>query len=44
MIMIIIIRTKFIPLAFADIFYPDGPATVEHTHQNAGTTPDQFVF
>ena len=24
--------------------FPDGPATVEHTHQNAGTTPDQFVF
>merc|ERR1712172_397090 len=22
----------------------NGPATVEHTHQNAGTTPDQFVF
>merc|ERR1719206_924219 len=22
----------------------NGPATVEHTHQNAGTTPDQFIF
>ena len=22
----------------------DGPATVEHIHQHAGVTPDQFIF
>ena len=32
------------PFLFNSCVFADGPATVEHTHQNAGTTPDQFVF
>ena len=32
------------PFPFNSCVFADGPATVEHTHQNAGTTPDQFVF
>ena len=26
------------------LFISDGPATVEHIHQHAGVTPDQFIF
>ena len=39
-------KCRWLGLLFFEevILITDGPATVEHIHQHAGVTPDQFIF